>query len=216
MFTIYQNTGNEGHDFESFKERLIQICNDHRQTGRALAFAFILYDFENPHLWKVLNDAEYWLALNQISGSYLTVFSIYYSPEKQKNTFQFLTKISTNYNPRVATNKLIQRYFKGTRVNYPAILFFQVDKDKVIDSLLIDLKAQEIEKGFLELRDFFNRAVLALKRISPENKQNLKEIFDCLENEVTSFQFNRRLVRGFNNTGNVAGLLSSIKGLWGG
>jgi len=31
-----------------------------------LAFAFILYDFENPQISKVFNDPDYWLNLNAI------------------------------------------------------------------------------------------------------------------------------------------------------
>ena len=78
MYTIYQNTTNEGYDINSFTECMISICNEHKKANRVLAFAFILYDFENPHLWKVLNDQVYWLALNEISGKYLTVFSLNY------------------------------------------------------------------------------------------------------------------------------------------
>jgi hypothetical protein len=80
MYTIYQHSNRKGHDFNSFKEDMIKICNSHRKNGKALAFAFILYDFDNATLRKVLNDQYYWDELDHISGKYLTVFSINYKP----------------------------------------------------------------------------------------------------------------------------------------
>jgi len=223
MYTIYHNSRDEGHDFLSFKDKMIQICNQHRVDNRALAFAFILYDFENPQLWKILNDTEYWMALNEISGKYLTVFSLNYR-EKQKvkkhrrsefKGFQFLTNISTKDSPSEGTNELIKKYFgDDIEVKYPAVLFFQVDKESVIDSLLFELKEEMIEPAFLELKEYIKSSVNALKQISSENMGNIKEIFDCLERDVESTKSVRKIKRVLKNSGNVIGLISSIKGLF--
>lgn len=70
----------ETRNFNSFVEKMIGIDNQHRDEMRAMAFAFILYDFRNPHLRKILDDSEYWLALNHISGEYLTVFGLNINP----------------------------------------------------------------------------------------------------------------------------------------
>lgn len=223
MYTIYHNSGDEGHDFPSFRDKMIQICNQHRADNRALAFAFILYDFENPQLWKILNDTEYWLALNEISGKYLTVFSLNYR-EKQKvkkhrrsefKGFQFLTNISTTDSPSEGTNELIKKYFGvDIEVKYPAILFFQVDRESVIDSLLVELKEEMIELAFLELKEYIKSSVNALKQISSENMGNIKEIFDCLERDVESTKSVRKVKRVIKNTGSLIGLISSIKGIF--
>jgi len=53
MYTIYQNSNDCGHGFGSFKKEMINICNQQRDSKKAFAFAFILYDFENPQLWKI-------------------------------------------------------------------------------------------------------------------------------------------------------------------
>ncbi len=39
-----------------FYQSIIDVCKKHREDHRALAFAFILYDFENPQILKILND----------------------------------------------------------------------------------------------------------------------------------------------------------------
>lgn len=224
MYTIYSNTDNEGCSFSSFSDKMIEICNSHKQDNRALAFAFILYDFENPQISKVLKDEDYWLALNSISGAYLTVFSLNFKPKinmKHRQVsgsqgMQMLTSLSIFENPSVGTNILIDRYFgEGIEVEYPAILFFQVDNDSVIDSLLIELsEKEEIQKAFWELRNYISSSVNALKKITPENRKNSREIFDCLERNVKStrnFKNARRMIR---RAGSVLGLVSSIKGLF--
>jgi hypothetical protein len=208
--------GSEGMDFETFSNKMVEICNKHKQADKALAFGFILCDFDNPQIWKILNDREYWLALNEISGKYLSLFSLNYNPpvqEKHRDIYElsYLTNISINQNPRIATNTLIQKYFKETEVNYPAILFFQVDNSSVIDSLLIDLKEQEIEKAFLELKNYIIRSVSALRKIAPENRQNVREIFNCLETEIKSLRTARTIKRIAQNIISIKELLSSIK-----
>lgn len=219
MYTIYQNSTDEGLDLESFSRRMIDICNDHQKQNRAMAFAFILYDFQNPQFWKILNDREYWLALNEISGKYLTVFSLNYRPQRRRRPFpdhgdtyvHMLTDITTWFNPAEGTNALITQYFgHNLAVTYPAILFFQVDRNAVVDSLMVELREEQIEPAFLELTDYITRAVEALKRIQPENKRNIREIFDCLEREVQSARNTRRFKRVAKGAGGIAELISLI------
>lgn len=222
MFTIYQNTKKEGLDLETFEQRMITICNQHRDDKKALAFAFILYDFENPNIRKVLNDNDYWEALNQISGNYLSVFSLNYKEKEiptsydktNFNGLQMLTSIPTRYNPSIGTNQLIKKYFGDIdSINYPAILFFQIDNNSVIDSILLDLNEQQIESSYLELKEVIKAAVNALKNITLENEQNYIEIFNCLENEVKSNHKLRKIKRFAKNSGNIISLIASIKGL---
>jgi len=162
MYTIYQNSNDCGHGFGSFKKEMINICNQQRDSKKAFAFAFILYDFENPQLWKILNDNEYWQALNKISGKYLTVFSINYKPKRKKRKqaiTPMLFAIPIDYSPAEGSNKLTRKYFGDISVNYPAILFFQVNKNSVVDSILIELKEEEIEKSYLEIKEYIKKSV---------------------------------------------------------
>jgi len=135
MHDIYLNSEDKGLSFNTFKEKMIEICNTHRERNKALAFAFILYDFENPQISKVLKDTDYWIALNKISGEYLSVFSINYKLKDQgMDKIAHLSSFSFNDNPSDATNSLIEDYFgEDIEVNYPAILFFQVNEAAVLD-----------------------------------------------------------------------------------
>ncbi len=74
--TVEGSTCRADYSFEEFWDRFLEICEEHRATGRALAFAFILYDFPHPQIIKMLRDTDYWRALDRLSGKHLTVFSV--------------------------------------------------------------------------------------------------------------------------------------------
>lgn len=215
MHSIFLNSENKVLSFSSFHEKMVEICNSHRENNKALAFAFILYDFENAQIQKVLNDKDYWLALNKISGEYLSVFSINYKAEDEgMEKFSSLTTFSYNDNPSIATNKLIENYFgANVKVTYPAILFFQVNEEEVIDSLLIELKEEKIEEAFLELKENIKITVDVLKKVHKENKRNFKEIFDLVENELRANKNSSKIKRVTKGAGNIIGLASSVIGI---
>ena len=55
---------NKSYSFDSFEQEFHHICEAHRSQGRAMAFAFILYDKNSPEIKKVLNDPDYWDSLS--------------------------------------------------------------------------------------------------------------------------------------------------------
>jgi hypothetical protein len=179
LIPIYLNSEGQGLDFDTFNAQLLDICREHQAQRRALAFAFILYDFDNPHVAKILHDGEYWQALNKTSGKWLTVFSINYrKPLTELTQTGFMTTPLTEISPSGKTNSLIAKYFgPNIQVSYPAILFFQVKGKKMIDSLLVDLHQEDIEPAFRESQVYIFRAVEALKRITPANVRHSTKRF---------------------------------------
>ncbi|MBI5893418.1 MAG: hypothetical protein HZB79_07190 [Deltaproteobacteria bacterium] len=227
MYSILLNSENEGHSFNSFSDKFIQICKEHKDQGRALAFAFIFYDFENAQISKVLQDTDYWLSLNAISGKYLTVFSLHRKPKVKykrrrkvktdNHVFYNMVSILGNFNnPSESSNTLIEKYFgKDIQIKYPAVMFFQVHNDKVIGYTLIELDEQEIEPAFIELKTYIAKAVEILKQITDENKQNSKEIFNLIESQVKRIRIRKVAKQTVKNITSLVELASSIVGLGG-
>jgi len=221
MVTIYLNSKDEVLSIESFEQNMIQICEEHKKEKRALAFAFLIYDFTNANLRKVLNDEEYWMALNQISGENLTVFSLNYKPkredllggEKSYYGFQYLTSIQTTRNLTTESNKIADKYFEGTNITFPSLLFFQVNENLITDSLLIKLKEKNIEDSFNEIKDYIKAAVDSLGKVEEENKGNFKEMFDLITDNVQSKYTKNEIIRVIRNAGTVGALLSAFKKL---
>ena len=193
----------DGHVHElstkDFSQGIIELCEKHRNESRALAFAFLLYDFRNSQIIKVLEDRDYWNALNTISGKYL---SIYYIHSKERNFAEDL-EASNGVERRgmhpisggVAIDNIVpmlKRYLAlETNVKLPSILFFQVEGQLIADYFLIELFEETIEKSFIELKDFILEAVASLKRIDPTCYENHQPIFECLKRGVDSERFRK-------------------------
>ena len=222
MYDILLNSQNEEHNFDTFYHRFLSICEEHKQNERAMAFAFILYDFTNPQISKILKDSDYWLSLNEASGRYLTVFSLHYKPEPTYNEFEhdshsmgFMTSFTSSSNPSQNSNKLIEEYFgRELEVKYPAVLFFQTNSDEIIDYTLIELDERGIEQAFEELQNYIDKAVDALKLITDENKNNFKEIFSNLETRVTNTRTRKVASRNLKKGKAIVELGATIFGLF--
>jgi hypothetical protein len=227
MHSVYLNSSNQNLNFDSFYREFISICNGHKENERAMAFALILYDFENQQISKILKDTEYWLSLNQISGKFLTVFSFNHKPvvryrrKKHISNFdleppltQYLTSVTHFNNPSTNSELLIDKYFgKNIKIKYPAVLFFQTNEEKVIDYSIVELDEQEIEKSFLELKNYILEAVKALKLIKKENKNNIQQIFNNVKGNVEGKRTKIVTVKKIKNLISITGFLSTIMGL---
>ena len=147
MNPVFINSFDEHTSFHSLYNRLIEICNNHKESDRALAFAIILYDFTNESLIKTLKNEVNWKALHELSGKYLTVFSIHSKRSYKRRAgssdpnkgMQMMIMSSSFLSPVESELTLIDKYFKK-EIKFPALLFFQVDNEKIIDSILIELK----------------------------------------------------------------------------
>ena len=182
-----------------FSKGIIALCETHRKQNRALAFAFLIYDFENPQIFKILEDVNYWNALNTISGKYLSVYYIH----SRENTFGEDLSVHNGHEHRwlypiddrmqlSTVMPMLKNYLAlDEDVKLPAILFFQVEGKLISDYFLIELFEDKMEESFLELKDYLSSAVNRLKMIAPENYGNLQPIFDSLRQGVKSFKFRK-------------------------
>lgn len=219
VYRILENSKSKGYSFEDFESEFIKICNNHRREGKAIAFAFILYDFDNENIIKVLNDDDYWNSLNHISGDYLSVFSFHYKKKTRqkverdisKQPTQYLTRVAISVSPSESSKNLITRYFGNTKVNFPAILFFQVNDEKVIDMYLAQLNETRIEESFLEIKKIINSAVNALKDIKKENYSNIETIFKNMEDNIKEIEFGVKYKKAKNALIEVSGFIKILK-----
>lgn len=227
MFTVNINTEDRGSSYEQFEKEFLNICNQHRNDKNALVFAFLLYDFENYQIAKILDDPHYWISLNAISGNYLTVFSLHYKAEDIKQKIMEMMQnrmnrsaekgfgmIPTDVNPSLETNRLIKKYFGDEIiVKYPSVLFFQVQNSNVSDYRLIQLDQREIEAAFLELKKYIEVAAKALHEVNRENKHNVKEIFSLVDQSVAGIRQGIQIKKGIKTITSVTELASTVVGL---
>ena len=182
---------------------IIDLCEEHRAQDRALAFAFLIYDFRSPQIIKVLEDIDYWNALNLISGKWLSVYYIHSREKKFAEDLAAATSIERRGMYSIATKEpfshvvpMLKSYLSlNDDVNLPSILFFQVQGGLISDYFLVELSEESIEKSFIELKDYIKVAVERLKMIAHENYENSQPIFNSLKQGVESTKFRKVLFR---------------------
>jgi len=206
MFPIFlENTSKPIVDFDNFKNYFINICNSHKNQNRALAFCFILYDFNNHNIRRILSDKIYWDTLDSISGMFFTIFSFNYRekirPKKMDRSsdsgfMHFMTSFnSTKDSTQISefNDNILKHYFTNSKyIKFPVLIFFQVQDDAIIDSFLVSLKEEKTEESFFEMRDYIKKAADTLQMIQPDYFENNKEIFDQLKlriNDTKHFKF---------------------------
>jgi hypothetical protein len=181
-------------------DNIIAVCNEHRLTNRALAFAFILYNFKNPQIYKILRDEDYWRALNETSGKYLSVFYIsqqdsYFGQDLSESDGKERRGLHglMTYEQLIP---LLKPYFQlDERIELPAVLFFQEHDGLLTDYFLLGLDENKLEESFWELQHYIQSAVDNLEKIAKDNYQNSQEIFNQLKLGVESHKLKRKIFR---------------------
>nr|BDT27044.1 hypothetical protein BHI3_05100 [Bacteriovorax sp. HI3] len=174
---------------EDLQKYILETCENHKRDGRAVAFAFIVFNFSSPAIGKVLRDIDYWNALNEISGKYLTVFYLNYIEDKHENNTQghigLMSSIDIKESFRHTQNESVSKILNLEKnPKTPFVLFFQADGKIISDSFIVSLKADKVEDSFLELNQHIKNAVDSLKFVSSENYQNSSEVFNLIKNGV--------------------------------
>lgn len=170
-----------GYNYDQFKSDFLSICEQHHQTNRALAFAFILYGLQNPAFVKVLRDRDYLNALDQLSANYLSIYYIDTSQPGGKKVSRRLQDL------RERAEGVVKKHVASDAPeSFPVLLFFQVDHKKVIDAIYVKLSEQDVQSCYLELKSYISSAVEALKLIQNQNETSRAKIFDKIRRNVRS------------------------------
>jgi hypothetical protein len=201
MVPVFEQTtsGPIGYGYPEFRERFVSICAEHLAEGRALAFAFLLFDEDTPEIAKVLRDPEYWRALDEVAGRYLSVFTL----------------VGTQPGPKLQT--LFSNYF-GTEgiASLPAILLFQVDSNKVSQYCFVQLQGEGIEPAFNEIRALLRDVVDALAKSGPEGHMNAGQAFDAVKSRLRKRTGVRYVRQGVAMVKSIVELLGLARGMIGG
>ena len=147
-----------GHTFNTFLTRFIKICEEHLQSDRAKAFAFILYDFHDQSTRDVLHNQGGFARLDRLSGHDLSVFYLHSDNKKLLKAF----------------NDIFLRLFDiPTHRQLPFVLFFKLEDKDAKDVEIVELEQSNIMFAFDELYTVIETYVDKLnKDNSKDNKLN--------------------------------------------
>ena len=205
--------GREDFSFDEFDRDFVAICKSHQKEGRALAFAFILYDFEHPEIMKVLRDGDYWNALDKISGNSLTVFSFHLAKSGRRERGSPPMGARRDSGAFSASRGFISRRF-GIELPdaKPLILFFQVTGEQISDPYAVEIRSETVEQAFLEIRSILSDAVESVERVLPENRGNTTEIFNLIVERLWLRKATLKIKKALGVAGSVQELGRKLKG----
>jgi len=204
MYEI-KNSQGTGDAIDGLLNSILEISQSHKNEKRAFAFALFVYDFHDPHIDKILNDENYYNALDYLSGSTMTVFYInseYLSHQSQKAMESNRVRMEfgvqkvdgpVNVSPKFIAEKLINK----ETLPSPSVLFFNVSNNVISDFTIAQLRENEIEKGFIELLSLIEEAVNSLKSVKEGYRDNETEIFNLLKSSIESSEFWKNTRSGF-------------------
>lgn len=176
-------------DEEKFISYIKKIAKKNIKEEEALAFAFIVYDFQDNSIAELLDNKNYWTVLDTISGDFLTIFYIdtrnsYYTNRQidLKNSITNNREILENSPLFKSKCYLKSEFHIKQNIETPFILFFQTDGDSILSHFIVLLKQEKLEDAFLELKAHIKNAVDSLKKVDRDKySKNHIELFHLIE-----------------------------------
>lgn len=222
---------NKKFDEVEFKEYLLDLCEQQKKHKKALAFAFIVYDFDDQSITQILKNKDYWTNLDIVSGKFLSIFYInsqdsyykrrqrqIYNEEQRRQErgsqigFSFLIPISLKPTPLDNAIGFLKKEFDlDDNLKHPFVLFFQTDGSDISDSFIVSLKQEKLEESFFELRDHIKNAVESLSNVKSEYFNNHQEIFNLIRSGVEGGKFNDFVKKKVVSKLGIGTIISLIK-----
>ena len=138
-----------GHTFDTFLIRFIEICEAHIENDRAMAFAFILYDFHDEATRQVLRNQGGFAKLDRLSGNDLSVF--------------YLHSDSTSL-LRAFNDIFLQIFDIPENRQLPFVLFFRMADKDAKDVEVVELEQSNLIFAFGELYEVIETYIEKLKK----------------------------------------------------
>jgi hypothetical protein len=203
-----------------FDRDFLALCEAHRAQGRALAFAFIVFDARAPHLRKAIEDDAYWEAFDALSGRELTVFTFmaYFhdrAAREPPHAMRAMFGVPANL-AAIPQNRLAELFPGLGRSKLPAVLFFQVDKGEVLGSIAASLSVEgDPATAYNEVAGVLKTALESIEAVDDENAGNARAIFGLIESALKDRARARKAVAIYNGVRKLplTGILKIVHGL---
>jgi hypothetical protein len=194
MIPIYLHgrEGHRGYMFSDFSQNLMKICEEHQADNRACAFALIVYDMRKPWVNRVLDDPEFFIALDRVSGDTLSVFSIF-DGLLRGHQWNHDEALRTADDIETRSQEMLDRYFGLSALRSPAVLFFQVLESKVDRYVSFELSAKSKDEAFDELRQILDACAKSMRDSVGKAVRDPNLAFDRLQKEIVQRKARRTI-----------------------
>lgn len=182
---------------EDFEHRFFEVCKAHRAQGRALAFAFILFDRSHAYVRGALAQQNYWDALDEIAGRRLSVFSLDVRPPQTtgRTELRWMHVAETVRFADQHQDVLTDLFGEVTVRELPCVIFFQVDHEDLVDAFAVRLRADGLGQTYEELKGVIGAASDAVSHVTDENAEHAREVFHLVRGALDDYALKRSAIR---------------------
>ena len=145
-----------GHSIDSFFQRFTEICEKSKSENQKKTFAFILYDFNDTTIKRILKDKGVFTKLDRLTGNSLDVFYLNSNDVEIFNNF----------------NKIISHSFNfKENLQLPCMVFFDFFYNEIENVTIVALEQNNVLLGFNEITNVLKNQIIGGNRI--ENQFSL-------------------------------------------
>jgi hypothetical protein len=182
-------------------ELMKAVDNFEKDPTIVKVFGAIIYSNSHPHIKKVLKDEDYWLALDDISGTRWGIFAA--------RAIEGRTEIrgggppgtlGTMYQVWIepSENRKLIEYLEIESTKKPLfVIFTRLKKGSILKSILT-LDDTSTEKAYGRLNKIIRDLTSSIERIEKENIEDYESVFNALNMSVTNIRDLDVLKRLFN------------------
>jgi len=154
----------------------IKLAENHKpKSNEANIIGVILYTDAHPHIKKLLNDNDYWAALDEWSGPQWAVYSTRAArstvgfPEMPKGCIGYMVPV---WEEPKENKKLLETFEIESTEELPLLVVFAKDDDGSILKNEIRISNGSVEEAYNSLQEEFINISSAIKGIDPKNLNN--------------------------------------------
>ena len=152
----------------------IELARTYRpEKGQANLFGVVVFTDSHPHIKKMLNDEDYWRALDELSGPRWVIFATraaagnWYVPPPPPDSLGLMRMVWQE--PR-ENRKLLSAFALDSTSDLPILVIFAEGSDGEVRSTWVKLQDTSEKEAFESLREVLVRIASALDIVLEENR----------------------------------------------
>ena len=150
-------------------------------------FGAIIYTNRHPHIKKVIKDKDYWISLDETSGTRWAIFSARavkghyaYKDYSPPGTLAMMIPVWDEPNK----NKKLIEYLGISSTEDPYFVIFTRLKDGKILKSILKLDDSTVENAYNRINKIIKDLTFAIEQIDKENIEDYESVFNAVDMSV--------------------------------
>lgn len=164
---------------------LIELVNEfHTSELQTRIFGLILYSDESPYVKKMLEDTDFWKALDEKSGKKWYIFAIkskqghFEIPKTKSDQFAFMIPI---WKEPEENKELLEDFEVDSTKNLPLFITFFIGKDNELTKYQLPIEGKNVDSIYESTANIIDEITEAIDKIELDNYENTEGLTNALD-----------------------------------